>query len=408
VTDKLPLDGVRVLDFSRVLAGPLGTMLLGDMGADVIKIESPLGDETRHWGPPWAEAPDGTRRHSAYYLSVNRSKRDLVLDLKQPEAQTIARDLAARSHVLVENLKPGGMAHFGLGYDDLHPVNPALVYASISGFGQTGPYRERPGYDHVIQAMSGLMSITGPAEGPPYKVGVAIADVITGLFAASSILAALRHAEATGQGQHLDIALLDTTLAALVNVASNVLISGSDAPRHGNAHPSIAPYQVFEAADGPFVVAVGNDGQFAALCGVLDRPDLLADERYATNAARVTHRDVLAAEISRAFGGRTVSEWVQHLLAAGVPAGPINTVGAALDDPQVAARGLIGQMPLADGTLWRYLGMPVGFSETPPQVHRPPPLPGQHSVEILRELPGMDDARIADLMARGVVGSTPD
>ncbi|MDX1994397.1 MAG: CoA transferase [bacterium] len=381
---SLPLAGVRVLDFTRVLAGPLCTMLLGDMGADVIKVESPLGDETRQWGPPYAGDPaDGM---SAYYLSVNRNKRSIVLDLKGAHDQAIARQIAAQSQIVVENLKPGGMAKFGLGYDDLKAFNPALVYASITGFGQFGPYRDRPGYDHVLQAMSGLMSITGATDGEPYKVGVAIVDVVTGLFALSSLLAALRHAEITGQGQHLDLALLDSAIAALVNVASNTLVSGQAPRRYGNEHPNIVPYQVFSAADGDFVVAVGNDGQFAALCRLMGVEHLIHDPRYATNPARVAHRTELVAELAETFRTRPAKAWVDAILEAGIPTGPINSLPQIIGDPQVEARGLMQEMPLDNGALWRFVGNPVGFSETPPVVRYPPPLLGQHTDEVLREL----------------------
>lgn len=380
----LPLAGIRILDFTRVLAGPLCTMLLGDLGADVIKVESPAGDETRQWGPPYLGDPvDGL---SAYYLSVNRSKRSIILNLKAPRDRETARRLAATSAVVVENFRPGGMASFGLGYDDLHALNPALVYASITGFGQTGPYRDRPGYDHAIQAMSGLMSITGAAEGEPHKVGVAIVDVVTGLFAQASILAALRHAERTGEGQHLDVSLLDSALAALVNVAGNTLATGHAPQRYGNAHPNIVPYQVFRAADGDFVLAVGNDGQFAALCSVIGHPEWAADARFATNPARLAHRGALVDALTEVFSGRRVAEWVEAILRGGIPCAPIHSLLQILSDPHVAARGLVQQMPVSTGELWRFVGNPVGFSATPPQVHRPPPLLGEHTAEVLRAL----------------------
>ncbi|MCS7072011.1 MAG: CoA transferase, partial [Anaerolinea sp.] len=283
------LTGVRVLDFTRVLAGPFATMMLADLGADVVKVESPEGDDTRAWGPPWHGVGDS--RQSAYYLSVNRNKRSIVLNLKQPGAQRLALALAARAHILVENFKPGGMTAFGLGYAQVRAVNPSIVYASITGYGQTGPYRDRPGYDFVIQGQSGLMSITGDPDGPPTKVGVAVSDVFAGLFACASILAALRHAERTGQGQHVDIALLDTQIAALVNIASNALVSGQIPTRMGSAHPSIVPYQPFMACDRSFSVAVGNDRQFRALCAVVGHPEWADDPRFTTNPDRVANRD---------------------------------------------------------------------------------------------------------------------
>lgn len=379
------LSGIRVLDFTRVLAGPLCTMLLGDLGADVIKVESPLGDETRQWGPPWLGEGEG--RQSAYFLAVNRNKRSLVLNLKSAEGQNIARALARQSHIVIENFKPGQMASFGLDYATLQAENPALVYASITGFGQTGPYRDRPGYDHIIQAMSGLMSITGSADGEAYKVGVAVSDVITGLFTLSGILAALRSAEQTEQGQYLDFALLDSQLAGLVNIASSALVSGQTPRRYGNRHANIVPYQNFSASDGDFSVAVGNDGQFRALCRAIGRPDLADDPRYASNPARVQNRDSLVNTLQTVFWSRTADAWVEALLAEGIPAGPINTVTAALDDPHVAARGLIRETTLADGETLRYVASPLmGDAD----VRYPPPALGQHTDIILRELLGDD------------------
>jgi crotonobetainyl-CoA:carnitine CoA-transferase CaiB-like acyl-CoA transferase len=391
------LAGVRVLDFSRILAGPFCTMLLADLGADVVKIEQPdSGDGTRQWGPPWYDA--GDERQSAYYLSVNRNKRSVTLNLKTAAGCDLARQLAARSHVLVENFTVGQMASFGLGYDDLRALNPALVYCSVTGFGQTGPYRDRPGYDYVIQAMSGLMSITGPEEGPPYKIGVAISDVIAGLFASSSILAALRHSERTGQGQHIDISLLDTQIAALVNVASNYLISGQTPPRYGNQHPNIVPYQTFDAADGAFVVACGSDGQYAKLCALLDRPDLLEDARFATNPARVANRTTLIPILQDLFARRPAAEWVEKLLEAGIPSGPINSIPAILDDPHVQARGLV-----FSGNLLRLIGPPAQFSATPPQVRSLPPKLGEHTADVLREILSLDDDALARLRAGGAI-----
>ncbi len=377
-------------------------MLLGDLGADVLKVEPPAGDETRQWGPPYAGDPaDGM---SAYYLSVNRNKRSLVLNLKNPAGQTLARRLAARAQVLVENLKAGDMAAFGLDYPRLRAENPALVYCSITGFGQQGPYHTRPGYDYVIQAMSGLMSITGEQAGEASKVGVAVSDVFTGLYAASAIQAALRHAEHTGAGQQLDAALLDAQLAALVNVASNVLTSGQTAPRYGNAHPNIVPYQTFYAADRAFVLACGNDGQFRALCRLLNQEYLCADARFASNPARVTHREALIPLLQAAFAQHTADHWVEALLAAGIPAGPINDVKTALDDAHVQARGLVRQAALPGGESWSYVGFPVGFSATPPQTRHVPPLRGQHTHELLRDWLDMDADEIAVLAADGALG----
>ncbi len=396
------LSGVRVLDFSRVLAGPSCTMILADLGADVIKVEAPQrGDDTRQWGPPWLGS--GPDRQSAYFISVNRNKRSLTLNLKTEAGQQVARNLAAQSHVVVENFKVGGMAKFGLSYDDLAAINPAVVMCSITGYGQTGPYHSRPGYDYVIQAMSGLMSITGPADGEPHKVGVAISDVIAGLFAANGIQAALRHAQATGQGQHIDISLLDTQIAALVNIASNYLVSDIAPPRLGNAHPNIVPYRTFRAADGAFILAVGNDRQFAFLCQMIDREDLLNDPRYATNPARVANRDTLEPLLEDVFAAQPRDRWIEQLLAAGIPAGPINSVGTALDDPHVRARGMIEQMTATNDEPLRFVASPLKLSATPPEVTSPPPGLGQHTDEVLRDVLGLDEDTIAAYHRDGVV-----
>jgi crotonobetainyl-CoA:carnitine CoA-transferase CaiB-like acyl-CoA transferase len=388
------LTGMRVLDFTRVLAGPFCTMLLADLGADVIKVEDPQrGDETRQWGPPWA-----SNGMSAYYLSVNRNKRSITLNLKSVEGQGIARRLAAHSQIVVENFKPGGMAAFGLGYSDLAALNPALVYGSVTGFGQTGPYRDHPGYDFIIQAMSGLMSITGEIEGAPHKVGVAVSDVFAGLFACTSLLAALRHAERTGEGQHVDIALLDSQIAALVNIASSALVSGGQPARYGNAHPSIVPYQTFAASDTEFALAVGNDRQFAALCKLVGYPEWADDPRFATNPARVAHREALVALLNDVFITRPAQAWVDDLLAMGIPAGRLNTIAEMLDDPHVQARGLVqsvGDIPL--------IASPVQFSATPPEIRTPPPALGQHTEAVLIERLGMSAADIARLREAGAV-----
>lgn len=399
-TVKNALNGIRVLDFSRVLAGPFCTMLLGDLGAEVIKVENPSGgDDTRQWGPPWA----GDSGLSAYFASVNRNKRSLTLNLKTQSGRDLARQLAAKSHILIENFKVGQMAEFGLGYDDLKVINPALVYCSITGFGQTGSYRERPGYDYVIQAMSGLMSITGPTDGEPHKVGVAVSDVFTGLFANSSILAALRHAEHSGQGQYIDVALLDAQIAALVNIASNYLVSGQTPARLGNEHPNIVPYQVFSASDMDFVLAVGNDRQFAALCNLIGQPELASDPRYVDNPRRLENRSALIAHLQAIFKTRKAADWVDGLLTAGIPAGPINSVADILNDPQVRARGLVQSVPLDGDNLLRLVGPAVKLSETPAQVNLPPPLLGQHTDAILREVLNLDDATLDEYHLSGVI-----
>ncbi len=387
------LAGVRVVDFTRVLAGPFCTMMLADLGADVIKIEDPLlGDETRHWGPPWTESG-----LSAYYTSVNRNKRAITLDLKSPEGQEIARQLIANSEIVVENFKPDGMSAFGLGYENAAALKPAIVYASITGYGQTSPYRDRPGYDFVVQAMSGLMAITGERGGEPHKVGVAISDVTAGLFAAMSILAALIHARATGEGQHLDIALLDTQIAALVNVAASALVSGQTPRRYGNAHPSIVPYQPFHASDALFSLAVGNDRQFRQLCALIDHPEWSDDARFATNPARVAHRDVLIPLLEQVFITRTAAAWVEALNQVGIPAGRLNTLTDMLADPHIEARGLVTEI---DGI--PLIAPPVHFSATPPTVRSAPPAHGQHTDTILSEL-GFTAEAVADLRARRII-----
>jgi crotonobetainyl-CoA:carnitine CoA-transferase CaiB-like acyl-CoA transferase len=377
-----PLHGVRVLDLSRVLAGPYCTMVLGDLGADVIKVESPDGDETRAWGPPFAAG------ESAYYLCVNRNKRGMVVDLKTADGQNILRELALKSDVLVENFRPGTLSRFGLDYESLRTHNSRLVYCSISGFGQTGPLRDRPGYDFMIQAMGGLMSITGDPEGEPMKVGVAAADLFAGQNAVIAVLAALGARERTREGQYIDIALFDSQLAWLANVASNYLISGDLPKRYGNAHPNIVPYQSFAAVDGWFALAVGNDRQFARLCELIGQPGWASDERFGTNAARVTHRDELISLLKPIFAMKSVAEWLSALETAGIPCGPINTFKEVFSEPQVAAREMlvkmehptIGELPL--------VGSPLIFSQTPVEYRRPPPQLGQHTEEILREVLG--------------------
>lgn len=396
------LQGIRILDFTRVLAGPFCTMLLADFGAEVIKVERPgVGDDTRQWGPPWAGRPEN--RMSAYYLSVNRNKRSLTLNLATSEGCELARRLALSSDVLIENFKAGQMQGYGLDDESLRPHHPGLIYASITGYGQTSPYADRPGYDYVIQAQSGLMSITGPAEGEPYKVGVAISDVITGLFAANAIQAALRHRERTGAGQYIDVSLLDSQLAALVNVASNYLVSGAVPPRFGNEHPNIVPYQVFQAADRPLVVNVGNDRQFRQFCAVIGQPALADDARFATNPARVMHRETLIPVLEGVLVQRPAAEWTQALLDAGVPVGEINTIPDILSDPHAQARGLVQDVTLADGTATTLLGSPLHLSATPPALHRPPPLLGQDTDAILRDVLGLADAEIATYREKGVV-----
>ncbi|HSR68420.1 MAG TPA: CoA transferase [Acidobacteriota bacterium] len=375
----LPLSGVRVLDLSRVLAGPYCTMMLADMGADVIKVETPRGgDETRSWGPPYAGPPEDGM--SAYFLAVNRNKRSLRLDLKSPGGLEHAMRLARQSAVVVENFRPGKAAELGLDYQRLSRDNPALVYCSISGFGQSGPYRDRTGYDYVIQAMSGLMSITGPAEGPPCKVGVAISDVLAGLHACSAIVAALYQASQSGQGRHIDVSLLDCQIASLVNVASNYLISGQPPRRYGRQHPNIVPYQTFQARHGALVVAVGNDRQFEKLCRLLGQPQLARDERFADNPSRSRNRDALVPLLQQCLAGKDRDHWLQALAAEGIPAGPINELSEVFADPQVRERQLVdesGEFPL--------LRSPLCFQGRRLPTGRPPPRLGEHDSDFASE-----------------------
>ncbi|KPL89399.1 CaiB/BaiF CoA transferase family protein [Ardenticatena maritima] len=392
------LDGLRVLDFTRVLAGPFCTMLLGDYGAEIVKVEVPhRGDDTRHWGPPWAGG------ESAYFLSVNRNKRSLTLNLKHPKGRQIALDLAARADVLIENFKVGTMARLGLGYEDVRAVNPGIVYCSITGYGQTGPYRDRPGYDFIIQAQGGIMSITGPADGEPHKVGVAIVDITAGLFAATAILAALRHRDRTGEGQYIDVALLDAQVAWLANVAQNYLVSGEVPRRYGNAHPNIVPYEVFPTADGYVAVGIGNDSQYQRFCDVAGCPELWEDPRFQTNPGRVTYRDELVPRLREVFRRRPTQAWIDLLVAHKIPVAPINSVAEALNDPQVRARGMVQQVEHPTAGLLDLLGPVAKLSETPAEIGAPPPLLGEHSEAVLHDWLGLSAEEVARLREEGVV-----
>jgi len=370
------LDGILVADFSRVLAGPYATMLLADLGADVVKVERPDGgDDTRAWGPPWRAGPQGDE--ATYYLGVNRNKRSIALDLKTPEGVDAARRLAARADVVVENFPPGTMERFGLGYADVRAVNPAVVYASITGFG-SGAGAGLPGYDLLVQAVGGLMSVTGPGPGQPTKVGVALVDVITGLHAVIGIQAALGHRQRTGEGQRVEVNLLSSLLSALVNQASAFVAADVVPEAMGNRHPSIAPYEVFATADRPLVVAVGNDRQFRALAQVVGRPGLADDDRFATNPARVANRDDLAARLTAALSARSADEWFGALTQAGVPCGPINDLRAA-----VALAARLGLGPVAEVGGIPTVADPLRLSATPPVYRRRPPLLGEHTEEVL-------------------------
>ena len=388
-----PLAGLRVLDLSRVLAGPSCTQLLGDLGADVVKIEKPgEGDDTRLWGPPYLKDDAGAEtRESAYYLAVNRNKRSLALDIATEEGQRVARALASRADVLVENFKLGGLARYGLGYDDLKSDCPRLVYCSITGFGQTGPYAARPGYDYLMQGMAGIMSVTGEPDGQPMKVGIAIADIMTGMHATVAILAALHHRDKSGRGQHIDLALLDSTLSWLCNQGQSHLLTGELPERWGNAHPTIVPYQTFATADGHVILAVGNDGQFEKFCRAAGCPELSADARFRSNPGRVRNRADLVPQLETLMRRRTSDDWVRLLEGAGVPCGPVNRLDTIFADPQVAARGMLVEMAHAlSAKPVTLVGNPQRFSETPVTYRRAPPILGEHSAEILRDWLGAE------------------
>ena len=415
---RLPLAGVRVLDLSRVLAGPWCTQTLADLGADVVKVERPPGpgiaggDDTRGWGPPFLKDRNGDDTgDAAYFMGANRNKRSITVDISRPQGQALIRRLAAQSDILVENYKVGDMARYGLDAGSLRASDPRLVYCSITGFGQTGPYRERAGYDYAVQGMGGLMSVTGPSRaeiaddqsgGGPQKVGVAVADLFTGLYASTAILAALRHRDSTGEGQAIDMALLDTQVAMLANLGANYLATGVAPQRIGNAHQNIVPYQVFEASDGHLILAVGNDGQFARFCAVAGMTGLAADPRYARNADRVRNRGELVPLLAKTLMMRTRGDWLAALEAAKVPCGPINDLADVFADPQVQSRGMTVDMqhPLA-GSL-RLVASPMKFEATPVQYRLPPPLLGEHTQAVLAEL-GIGPAEFAELRAAGVV-----
>jgi crotonobetainyl-CoA:carnitine CoA-transferase CaiB-like acyl-CoA transferase len=411
------LDGIRVLDLSRVLAGPWCTQTLADLGADVIKIERPgSGDDTRTWGPPFLKDAQGEdSAEAAYYLGANRNKRSVTCDIAHSDGQALIQELVKHCDVFVENFKVGDMARYGLDFASLSALNPKLVYCSVTGFGQTGPYRERAGYDYAVQGMGGLMSVTGERDdlgGGPQKVGVAVADLFTGMYATVAILAALRHAERTGEGQHIDMALLDTQVAMLANLGSNYLVSGKVPGRAGNAHQNIVPYQVFEvmAAEGAapeqrdhLILAVGNDGQFAKFCEVAGHPEWAKNPRYAQNADRVRHRAELVPLLEAVMKTRNKATWLSALEAAKVPCGAINTLGEVFADPQVHARGMVTTWEHPIQTGLKLVSSPIKMSQTPVRQDLPPPLLGQHTGEVLSEVLGWSPAQQASLRSKGVI-----
>jgi crotonobetainyl-CoA:carnitine CoA-transferase CaiB-like acyl-CoA transferase len=414
-TQPAALSHLKVLDLSRVLAGPWCTQILADLGADVIKVERPgAGDDTRHWGPPFLKDNQGNdTTQASYFTACNRNKRSITIDIAQPEGQALIRQMAASSDIVVENFKVGGLAAYGLDYESLKALNPKLIYCSVTGFGQDGPYAERAGYDLMIQAMSGMMSITGRPDdvpgGGPLRVGVALTDLFTGVYASTAILAALEVRNRTGEGQHIDMALLDVGMAILANQAAGFLNTGHVPQRQGNSHPSLAPYQDFPTQDGAMLLAIGNDGQFRRFCNAVGKSEWADDARFTSMAGRVTHRTVLIPMMEEVTRTRTTAQWVALLEDKAVPCGPINDIGQAFDDAQVKARGLIVNQPLAHAVAQdtamesiATVASPLRLTATPPVLRRAPPMLGEHTLEVLAEL-GLDADRVAALRLAGVV-----
>ncbi|MDB5759925.1 MAG: CoA transferase [Burkholderia sp.] len=406
---KTSLGHIRVLDLTRVLAGPWCAQNLADLGADVIKVERPgAGDDTRSWGPPYLKDENGEdTTEAAYYLAANRGKRSITLDISSPEGQQIVRDLVRHCDVVLENYKVGQLKKYGLDYDALRAIRPDLVFCSVTGFGQDGPYAHRPGYDFIIQGMGGFMSITGERDdlpgGGPQKAGIAISDLMTGMYASIAVLAALTHRDRTGEGQFIDMALLDVQVAMMANMATNFLSSGNPPVRWGNAHPNIVPYQTFATADGHIIVAVGNDGQYRKFVNAGGRPDLADDPRFATNPERVRNRDLLVPLLAHMVKTRTKQEWIDLLEQAGVPCGPINRLDEVFDNPQVQARGMKIELPHPAAGHVSLVRSPMKMSATPPRHDAPPPLLGQHTDEVLADLLGQNSQQIAALRAKGVI-----
>ncbi len=407
-----PLTSILVLDLTRVLAGPWCTQVLADLGADVVKIERPgAGDDTRDWGPPFLEMPDGSRGDSAYFLACNRNKHSVALDLSKPLGQRAVKELAAKADVLVENHKVGGLARYGLDYQSLAKLNPGLVYCSITGFGQTGPYAHRPGYDFMIQGLGGLMSVTGERDdlpgGGPQKVGVAVSDLMTGMYASTAILAALLHKRETGKGQHIDMALLDTQVAMIANLNANYLVSGRVPGRMGNAHQNIVPYQTFKTSDGHIIVAVGNDRQFENFCRAAGRSELAADPRFKKNSDRVANRAVIVPILEAVIAGKPSAWWLSALEDAGVPVGPINGIDQVFTDRQVVDRGLKITMPHPVADEIALVGNPMRLSETPVSYRRPPPLLGADTEDVLASVLGWSASEIDALSSEPVASGSP-
>ncbi|MBT6096659.1 MAG: CoA transferase [Rhodospirillaceae bacterium] len=402
-----PLQGLRILDLTRILAGPTCTQLLGDLGADVIKIERPsAGDDTRKWGPPYVKDADGNdTRESAYYLSANRNKRSVTVDMAKPEGVELLKRLLSYCDILVHNFKVGGLEKYGLGYDDLKADFPSLIYCAITGFGQTGPYAPRAGYDFLAQGQGGIMSLTGEPEGEPVKAGVGIADVMCGMYATTGILAALRHRDKTGEGQMIDVALLDTQVAWLVNEATNYFLSGQVPIRRGNAHPNIVPYQVFPTSDGYFILAVGNDRQFARFCEFAGNPELADDPRFVTNEQRLHNRDAMAETISDLTRARTSAQWIDGLSAIGVPSGAVNNLQQTFKDPHILHRGMRISMPhaLAGSGSVDLLGNPLKLSATPVTYRKAPPTMGADTDEVLEEILGLSASELDNLRDDGLI-----
>ncbi len=403
------LAGVRVLDLSRILAGPWCAQNLADLGAEVIKVERPgAGDDTRSWGPPWLPGADGQpSRDATYFAGANRGKQSVTLDIASPQGQAIVRELAAQSQIVLENYKVGDLKRYGLDYDSLKAINPSLVYCSITGYGQTGPSAHKPGYDFIFQGLGGLMSVTGERDdlpgGGPQKVGVAVVDMLTGMYATVAVLAALRHAERTGEGQHIDMALLDAVVAVGATPIIAQRVTGKAMPRFGNAHANMVPYHVFATADGYMIVAAGNDGQWQGYCRGIERPDLAADERFATGSGRIVHRETLVPMLEAHMRTRPTAHWVRALEAQGIPCGPINDYGQVLEDPQVRHRELQVDLVREDGSVCPTVKSPLRLAATPVQYDAPPPRLGEHTERVLQGVLGLSAERIAQLREQGVI-----